>query len=127
MGVPSRQRRETAEGLVLMIAPMAPFIAEELWRGPLGHGESVHRAAWPAFDSELATEATVTMVVQVDGRVRDRLEVPQAATEEECRALALASEKAMQAIGAREITRVVVRPPRLVNIVTAVKAVEAPV
>jgi leucyl-tRNA synthetase len=126
-GVSSGQLRQTAEGLVLMLAPMTPFITEELWRGPLAHPESVHRATWPAFDSELATDPTVTMVVQVDGRVRDRMEMLQGAAEEECRRVALASEKVLQAIGGREITRVVVRPPRLVNIVTAARAVEASV
>jgi leucyl-tRNA synthetase len=110
--------RPSCELLVLMLAPLAPFAAEELWRGALGHTESVHRASWPSFDPDLARLERVTLVVQVDGKVRDRLEVDAGTTEETCRELALASDKARRAIGEREVTKVVVRPPRLVNLVT---------
>jgi len=111
--------REAATALVLMLAPLAPFAAEELWREALGNPESVHRAAWPAFDPGLAAVERVTMVVQVDGKVRDRLEVDASSTDEACRELALVSEKARRAIDGREVARVIVRAPRLVNIVTA--------
>src|SRR5207248_2353647 len=60
--------RFVAESLVLMLAPMAPHVTEELWRSALGHGSSVHRAAWPAFDPELARPEEVVLVVQVDGK-----------------------------------------------------------
>jgi leucyl-tRNA synthetase len=113
--------REAASALVLMLAPMAPFAAEELWREALGNAESVHRAAWPAFDAELATEEHVVLVVQVDGKVRDRLEVEADVSEDRCRELALASEKALRAIDGREVRQVIVRPPRLVNLVTAAR------
>ncbi len=111
--------REAATALVLMLAPLAPFLAEELWREALGNAESVHGAAWPAFDPALATVDRVTMVVQVDGKVRDRVEVDASAPEETCRELALASENARKAIDGREIATVIVRAPRLVNIVTS--------
>ena len=111
--------REAATALALMLAPLAPFAAEELWREVLGHAESVHLAAWPTFDPELAREETVVLVIQVDGKVRDRIEVEADASEERCRELAEASENARRAIGGREIRQVVVRPPRLVNLVTA--------
>ena len=110
--------REAAEALVLMLAPMAPFAAEELWRVDLGHPESVHRAAWPSFDPELAREERVVLVIQVDGKVRDRVEVDAGADEATCRELALGSENALRALGGREPTQVIVRPPRLVNLVT---------
>jgi leucyl-tRNA synthetase len=102
-----------------MMAPMAPFIAEELWRNVLKGEGSVHRQRWPAFDPELAREDTQTMVVQVDGRVRDRIDVPVHVSEDEAERLARESANARRAIGERRVVRVVARPPRLVNLVTA--------
>jgi leucyl-tRNA synthetase len=118
-GVGGGAVREATEALVVMLAPMAPFLAEELWREPLGHHRSVHMARWPSFDERLAAEERVTLVVQVDGKVRDRIEVPAEASEEECRDLALASDRVRRALDGRSVGRVVVRPPRLVNVVTA--------
>jgi leucyl-tRNA synthetase len=111
--------REAAEALTQMLAPVAPFAAEELWREVLGHGESVHVSTWPEFDEELAREQVVTLVVQVDGKVRDRLEVDPDISDARCRELAGSSENARRAIDGREVRQVVVRPPRLVNFVTA--------
>jgi leucyl-tRNA synthetase len=111
--------RGAAEALAQMLAPFAPFAAEELWREVLGRGSSVHASSWPRYDAALAAEETVTLVVQVDGRVRDRIEVAPSASDETCRDLALSSENARRAIDGRDIANVVVRPPRLVNIVTA--------
>jgi len=111
--------REAASALAQMLAPLAPFAAEEVWREVLGNPASVHVSAWPAYDEDLAREERVTMVVQVDGKVRDRIEVEAAVSEEVCRELALASERAIRAIDGREVRQVVVRPPRLVNVVTA--------
>jgi leucyl-tRNA synthetase len=111
--------RGAVEALTLMLAPLAPFIAEELWREVLGHRESVHTAPWPAFDDALARQERVTLVVQVDGKVRDRLEVDARASEEEVREAALSSENARRAIDGRTVAHVIVRPPRLVNLVTA--------
>jgi leucyl-tRNA synthetase len=108
-----------AEALTLMLAPLAPFLADELWREALGHEESVHVAAWPAFDPALAREERVTLVVQVDGKVRDRLEIDPGASEDECREAALASRNARRAIDGRDVAQVIVRAPRLVNLVTA--------
>jgi leucyl-tRNA synthetase len=110
--------RSAAEALVQMLAPLAPFAAEELWRVDLGHEESVHVSRWPSFDPELAREQRVTLVVQVDGKVRDRIEVDADADEATCRELALSSERARRAVGERAIRTVIARPPRLVNIVT---------
>ena len=110
--------RPAAEALVLMLAPMAPHLAEELWRNLLGHGSSVHVASWPSFDEELAQQERVTMVVTVDGKVRDRIEVPANIDEETARGLALGSERAGRFVDGREVANVVVRPPKLVNIVT---------
>jgi leucyl-tRNA synthetase len=111
---------EASEMLVRLIAPIAPHIAEELWRGVLGHGESVVRAGWPVWDESLARVEEVVLVVQVDGRVRDRITVLADATEDHCRDVALASERVQRFLTGREIDRIVVRPPKLVNIVTSV-------
>jgi leucyl-tRNA synthetase len=111
--------REASVALVQMLAPMAPFVAEELWREVIGIDSSVHVSSWPVHDPSLAAEESVTLVVQVDGKVRDRIEVEADASEDRCRDLALASERARRAIDGREVRDVIVRAPRLVNLVTA--------
>jgi leucyl-tRNA synthetase len=108
-----------ARALVQMLAPFAPFAAEELWREHLGESSSVHVSAWPGFDPSLAAEETVTLVVQVNGKVRDRLTVPANASEDACREAAFASPRVTAILGGAEPARVIVRAPRLVNIVTA--------
>ncbi len=112
-GVP----REAAETIVLMVAPMAPHIAEELW-ARMGHEESLVHADFPVADPALLVEDTVTCVVQVRGKVRDRLEVPSDITEDALRELALASEKVRAAVP-DGIRTVIVRAPKLVNVVPA--------
>ena len=111
--------REAAAALTLMLAPLAPFASEELWREVLGNPSSVHTADWPTFDEALARDERVTLVIQVDGKVRDRIEVDADADAQTCRELALASEKARRAIDGRELAKVIVREPRLVNLVTS--------
>jgi leucyl-tRNA synthetase len=114
----AEQRRSAAERLVLLLAPLAPFLAEELWRRTLGHSDSVHVAAWPGFDPELVRTERVTCVIQVDGKLRDRFEVPTDAGKDQLRDLALDSPKVRAAMGDRPIARIVVVPPKLVNVVT---------
>ena len=111
--------REAAAALVQMLAPMAPFITDELWHEALGNSASVHVSAWPSYDPDLAREERVVLVVQVDGKVRDRVEVDAGASEETCREAALSSENTRRFLQGREIQQVIVRPPRLVNVVTA--------
>jgi leucyl-tRNA synthetase len=108
---------EGAEALVRMLSCFAPFAAEEGW-GRLGHEPSVSHTRWPEADPELLTEDTVTCVVQIDGKVRDRLDVPSDVEEARLRELALASPKVQQALGGGAVARVVVRPPTVVNVVT---------
>ena|GEM_PF-6993 len=100
--------------LLLLLAPMAPHITAELW-ARRHDGEHIHEQSWPKADPELAAVETVTMVVQVDGKVRERIEVPTTITRDEAEQRALA---AIRAKGAIEPTRVIVREPRLVNFVT---------
>jgi leucyl-tRNA synthetase len=111
------QRRDAAQRLVLLLAPLAPFVTEELWR-VLGNPSSVHLEAWPGFDPGLVRSERVTCVLQVDGKVRDRIEVAPDAPEAELRDAALASERVRAALGDRQVVRVVVVPPKLVNLVT---------
>ncbi len=109
--------RDAAEQLVLMMAPLAPHIAEELWRR-LGHPKTLTYEPFPAADPALLVEESVTCVVQIGGKVRDRIEVPSGVTEDELRALALALPK-VQAATTGGVRTVVVRPPKLVNVVPA--------
>jgi leucyl-tRNA synthetase len=109
--------REAAGALALMLAPLAPFAAEELWREVLGNPESVHRQLWPTFDPSLVVEDTVTLVIQVNGKVRDRVEVPADADEAAVLELARASERARRAIGEGRVVKEIARAPKLVNLV----------
>ncbi len=99
-----------------MMAPVAPHVAEELWHR-LGHGGSVHAADWPAADEQAAAEDEVTLVVQVNGKVRDRLVVPAGVDPAEAERLALASEVARRFTEGMTVRKVIVVPGRLVNIV----------
>jgi leucyl-tRNA synthetase len=107
-----------ARALVQMLAPFAPYAAEELWRVDLGETASVHRSAWPTYDRALVIEDTVTMVFQVDGKLRDKAEVPTDIDEDLALSLAHGSVKVAAAIGDREIVKQIVRAPKLVNLVT---------
>ncbi|MFJ5043088.1 leucine--tRNA ligase [Streptomyces sp. NPDC088719] len=110
--------RSVAERLVLLIAPLAPHIAEELWRR-LGHTGSVVHQDFPVADPAYVVDETVTCVVQIKGKVRARLEVSPAIADEELEALALADEAVVAALGGAGIRKVIVRAPKLVNIVPA--------
>ena len=117
-GPRSATLREAMHIYLRMLAPMAPHITAELWER-LGFEGDVHSQSWPEPDPELARAGTVTLVVQVDGKVRDRIEIDAAASEDEQRRVALSSEKIREALRNREPARVVVVPQRhLVNIVT---------
>ncbi len=109
--------RSVIEPLVLMCAPLVPHIAEELW-SRLGHPESLAYERFPVADPAHLVEDTVTCVIQIQGKVRDRLDVPAAITEDALRSLALALPK-VQAATPNGIRAVIVRPPRLVNVVPA--------
>ncbi|WP_304999938.1 leucine--tRNA ligase [Georgenia sp. SYP-B2076] len=108
--------REAIEPLVLMVAPVAPHIAEELW-SRLGHPASLAHEPFPTADPALLVEDTVTCVVQVAGKVRDRLEVPASIGEDDLRALAMESEAVRRTLDGKAVRTVIVRAPKLVNIV----------
>ena len=110
--------REAAEAVAIMLSLVAPYTAEEMW-ARLGHEPSVALAGWPAVDEALLVEDTVTCIVQVAGKVRDKLEVPPSIGEDELRELALAAPGVVKALDGAGIRTVIVRAPKLVNIVPA--------
>jgi leucyl-tRNA synthetase len=110
--------REAAETLAILLSLFAPYTAEECWE-LLGHQPSVAMAGWPQADQALLVAEQVTCVIQVNGKVRDRLEVPPGISEDELRELALAAPGVIRALDGRHVSKVIVRPPKLVNIVPA--------
>jgi len=108
--------REACEIYLLMLAPVAPHVAEELWER-LGYSFSVHQQSWPQVDESATAEDEITLVIQVNGKVRDRLNVPVGIGEEEARERALASEGAQRFLADATVRKVIVVPGRLVNIV----------
>ena len=110
--------REAAETLAVLVSLFAPYTAEEAWQ-LLGHEASVARATWPAADQALLTQEKVTCVVQVNGKVRDKLEVSPEIGEDELRELALVAPGVVRTLGDQKVSRVIVRAPKLVSIVVA--------
>jgi len=108
--------REGGEALARMLSIFAPFTAEEAWE-QLGREPSVVQAGWPTADPALLVEDTVTCVVQVAGKLRDKFEVAADADEATLREKALASEAVQRALAGKPVRTVIVRPPRLVNVV----------
>ena len=112
--------RDGVEALAVMLGCYAPYTGEDVW-ARLGHdvraGDSVHAASWPTADPALLVDETVTCVVQVAGKVRDKLEVPPGIGEDELRSLALASPKVVELLAGVAPRTVVVRAPKLVNVV----------
>jgi leucyl-tRNA synthetase len=102
--------------LLLMVAPIAPHLAEELW-ARRSEPYSIHQQSWPSFDPVMARAERVTLVVQVNGKVRDRIEVSAGITDADAKALALGSERVRRLTAGRRIADVIVVPGRLVNIV----------
>ena len=108
--------RETAEAFLKLLSPFAPHIAEELWH-ELGNAGSIFLEGWPQWDEALVKDDVISIMIQVNGKLRDRLDVAAGESEERVRETALASEKVKGYIGGREVKRVVVIKDRIVNIV----------
>jgi leucyl-tRNA synthetase len=119
MGRTERQRllREAVETMLLLLGPVTPHIAEELWSA-LGHRESLFRRAWPVADPGALKREEVVIIVQVDGKVRSRLTVDVTAAERDVQDKALADAKVRPWLDGRQVAKVVVVPGRLVNVVT---------
>ena len=110
------------EKLLVLMAPAAPHITEELWH-LTGHSGSVHQQSWPAFDPNLANEDITQLPVTVDGKVRDVLSIPVDASEAEAQELAFAQPPVQQFLEGREVAKVIYVPGKILNIVTRKKEV----
>ncbi|MFZ1652823.1 MAG: leucine--tRNA ligase [Candidatus Nanopelagicales bacterium] len=110
--------REGVEAVAIMLSLVAPYTAEDMW-DRLGHSPCVALAGWPAVDQDLLVEDSVVCVVQISGKVRARLDVPPDISDGELETLALGSEAVVKALAGREPRRVIVRAPKLVNVVPA--------
>jgi leucyl-tRNA synthetase len=108
--------REAAEAVAILLSLVAPYTAEEMWER-LGHEPTVARAGWPAVDPALLVQESVTAVVQIQGKVKARLEVAPDISEADLERLALADPAVAKAIDGREVRKVIVRAPKLVNVV----------
>ena len=108
--------KDIIERFLILLAPMAPHISEELWQN-LGHKKSIFLEKWPEYDPTLVKEEIVTLIIQVNGRVRDKIEVEVDIPEEEARKLAFSREKVQKWIEGKEIKKVIFVPGKLINIV----------
>jgi len=108
---------EAVDTLILLLAPLTPHVAEELW-SRRGHAHSVHQQPWPVADPALAAAETIELPVQVDGKLRDRLVVTLDTSEAEIERMALDSEHVQRYLAGRAPMRVIQIPGKLVNIVT---------
>jgi leucyl-tRNA synthetase len=99
-----------------MMAPLTPHIAEELWLA-LGKSYSIHQQPWPIYDEQAAAEEKITLVIQINGKVRHRITVPADISEEDARRIAVSEETVQRYLEGKEPRKVIVIPRRLVNIV----------
>ncbi len=112
----NREVREAIKTIVLLLSPFTPHICEEMWQ-ELGYGKSILKTKWPSYDEALIKEEMITYVIQVNGKVRSKIEVPLDITEEELKEKVLSDEKIKKWTEEREIKRFIFVPNRLVNIV----------
>jgi len=108
--------KQSIDALLLMLAPTAPHLAEELWQRT-GHEYSIHNQRWPSWDEALAADEEITLVVQVNGKVRDKIAVPVSISEDEAKELALASQRAKPHLEGKKIIKTIYVPGKLVNMV----------
>jgi leucyl-tRNA synthetase len=124
-GQPGETYREAVEAVAVLLSLFAPQTAQELWER-LGHTTPVAAQPWPTVDPALLVTTVVEAVVQVDGKVRDRLPVPADVAAADLERAALARPAVTRAVGDRAVRRVVVRPPHLVNVVLAYGVFQKP-
>ena len=115
--IPASQWRQAIESFTLLLAPICPFVTEAVWQEVLGHTDSVHQQAWPAFEAGKAADEEITVVVQVNGRLRERLTMAAGVTEDSMREAAVHSPNIQNYINGQAIRKVIVVPGKLVNIV----------
>jgi len=108
--------KEVFSALVLMLSPITPHFCEELWQS-LGNKESVLRTGWPEYNPEMLVEKNITIVIQVNGKVRSKVEVPSDITDERLKELVLSDEKIISWLEGKPVKNIVIVPKRLVSIV----------
>ena len=108
--------KESIDTLLLLLAPTAPHLAEEIWQR-VGYEYSIHNQSWPQWDEGLAKDEEIILVIQVNGKLRDRLAVPVSITEDEAKELALASQKVKPYLENKQIVKTIYIPKKLVNLV----------
>ncbi|HUW71675.1 MAG TPA: leucine--tRNA ligase [Candidatus Humimicrobiaceae bacterium] len=108
--------KETLECMLTLLYPLAPHISEELW-SLLGQKESIAFQKWPEYDSKLIKEETITLVIQINGKVRDKIEVEANISEEKARTLAISQEKIKNRISGKKIRKIIFVPGKLINVV----------
>jgi leucyl-tRNA synthetase len=113
-----RELKDVARTYVLLMAPFVPHIAEELW-ARLGGAYSVHQQSWPEWDEAMAAEENIVLVVQVNGKVRARIEAPSDVDDKTAEEIALSDEKVLRQINGRKILKAFYVKGRLINLVTA--------
>ena len=114
----TQRPRQLMSSFVLLLSPMAPHIAEELWQ-LLGHEQSLAYESWPVHDEALATDQSIEVPIQIQGKVRAKISVPRGLSEKELEAVALADPKVAEWIAGKTVRKVIVVPDRLVNIVAS--------
>jgi len=108
--------REAVEILLKLMAPITPFVSEELW-ARIGGDYSIHTQPFPVYDPDIAAEDEITLIVQVNGKVRDRIQAPASISEEDAKAAALASEKVQKHLDGEPRKVIYIAKTGLVNIV----------
>jgi leucyl-tRNA synthetase len=117
-GIGPAARRHALEIFTKLLCPIAPFATEEIWQEALGHKRrSVHQEPWPEYDEELAKAEEITVMVQVNGKLRDRVTVPAGIEDQELREIVLAREKVQKHLNDKAVRKTIVVPQRLINIV----------
>ena len=107
---------EDLEKFLIILSPVAPHISEELWQG-LGHRKSIFLEKWPEADPEFLKEESVTLVIQINGKVREKIEVSVNISEEEAKALAISQKNVIKWTQGKEIKKIIFVPGKLINIV----------
>ena len=108
--------RDVIERFLILLAPFAPHITEELWH-QLGHRDSIHKQKWPKYNPRLIKEEIITLVIQINGRVRDKIEVEAGISEKKAKELALLSKKIQNWISGKKIKKIIFVPEKLINFV----------
>ena len=108
--------KEAVNAILLLLSPFAPHITEELWH-LIGHEDSIYLAPWPTYDLNALVQDEVEIVLQISGKVRDRIVVPTGSTYEQLEAIALSNDKIKEFTAGKEMLKIIVVPGKLVNIV----------